>query len=45
MYERLKTKVAVLASGKGYREFKEKTKDINFFELRIKNGNKNRENS
>ena len=38
MYEKLKGKIAVLASRKGYKEFKKRTKDINVFKLEIKDG-------
>jgi len=39
MYERFKDKNAILASGRAWREFKERTKDIKFFKLRITNVN------
>ena len=38
MYEKLKGKIAVLASGKGYKEFKERTHFLMEFELEIKDG-------
>ena len=38
MYEKLKGKIAVLASGKGYKEFKQRTHFLVEFELEIKDG-------
>jgi len=35
MYEKYKGKIAVLSSGKGYREFKERTRNVNKFQLEI----------
>jgi len=35
MYEKLKGKIAVLASGRGYKEFKQRTDGIDEFELKI----------
>lgn len=37
MYEKYKGKIAVLASGRGYKEFKERTHFLMEFELEIKN--------
>jgi len=44
-YGKWKGKIAVRLSGKAVKEFKERTKDLNYFELEITDGNKNRENS